>query len=219
MVTVSPFAEPIELDTVIVPVPGVAAVDDKVSVSVLDPLPMVIVWPAVGPEPEKVPVAVAPVALVVRLNVLGLVPAELVTVMVGAVFDAGRACTVPTAEAVVALVVRFNALVPSVIVTPWPALGAPVHVPVALAAIGGLASSVTPSTVTVELPAALLVVTVPVAKAAAPPISTFQSFLTGAFGVGFGLGRSGGKGRLLILEASSTSAALIVPMRLICCIV
>jgi molybdopterin biosynthesis enzyme len=79
---------------------------------------MVIVWPEVEPVPEKVPVAVAPVALVVRVNVLELLPAELVRVMVGAVVDVGAAATVPTTEDAVELVVRFNTFEPWVIVTP-----------------------------------------------------------------------------------------------------
>ena len=62
--------------------------------------------------PEKVPVAVAPVALVVRVNVLELLPAELVRVIVGAMVDVGAADTVPTTEDAVALVVRFNTLEP-----------------------------------------------------------------------------------------------------------
>src|ERR1039458_6845542 len=146
MVTVSPFAEPIfcGLDTVTVPVPGVGAAAEKLSVSVLEPLPMVIVWPLVGPAPEKVPVAVAPVPLFVRLNVLELAPAELVTVMVGAVVEVGAADTVPMAEAVVALVVSTNGLEPFVMVTLWPAPGAPVNVPVALAVVGALAVKVCP---------------------------------------------------------------------------
>ena len=89
-----------------------------VKISVLAPFLMVIVWPEVGPAPEKVPVAVAPVALVVRLNVLGMTPAELVRVMVGAVVDVGAADTVPTTEDAVALVVRFNTFAPLVMVTP-----------------------------------------------------------------------------------------------------
>jgi hypothetical protein len=119
MVTVSPFAAPIELDTVTVPVPGVPAPDDKVSVNVFEvsPFPMVIVWPEVGPVPENVPAAVAPVMLVVRVNVLGLLPSELVSAMVGAVVDVGTADTVPITEAVVALVLRLSALEPFVIVT------------------------------------------------------------------------------------------------------
>jgi len=121
MVTVSPFAEPsfCGFVTVTVPVPGVAAVAEKFSASVFEfnPFVMVIVWPLLGPVPEKVPVAVAPVALVVRLNVLALLPAELVTVIVGATLDVGAADTVPIAVAVVALVVRLKALDPSVIVT------------------------------------------------------------------------------------------------------
>jgi len=77
---------------------------------------MVIVWPAVGPVLETVPVAVAPVALVVRLNVLAMTPAELVRVMMGAVVDVGAADTVPTTEDAVPLVERFNAFAPFVIV-------------------------------------------------------------------------------------------------------
>src|SRR5208337_2866432 len=99
------------------------AVDDKVRVSVLEAFPIVIVWPLVGPAPEKVPVAVAPVALVVKLNVLEVLPAELVIVIVGAVVDVGAADTVPMAVAVVALVVRLNALEPFVMITLWAAPG------------------------------------------------------------------------------------------------
>jgi hypothetical protein len=187
MTMVSPFAEPIfcGLVTVTVPVPGVAAAGDKVSVSVLDPFLMVTIWPLLGPEPEKVPVAVAAVALVVRLNVLGLLPAELVIVIVGAVIDVGAACTVPTAEDIVALVVSFNAFEPLVMVTIWPAPGTPKNIPVALAAVGALAVKVWPSTVTVEVAVAPLLLTVPVTFAEAPPIATFQSFITAPFGVPF----------------------------------
>jgi hypothetical protein len=55
-----------------------------------------------------VPVNEAAVAPLVRVNVLGLAPAELVMVMVGDVLDVGVPDTVPTTEAVVALVVRLN---------------------------------------------------------------------------------------------------------------
>jgi hypothetical protein len=79
---------------------------------------MVIVWPEEGPAPEKVPLAVAPVALVVRVSALELLPAELVMVMVGAMVEVGAADTVPTTEDAVALVVRFNTFAPLVIVTP-----------------------------------------------------------------------------------------------------
>jgi hypothetical protein len=81
---------------------------------------MVIVWlgPAVGPVPETVPVAVAPVELVVRVNVLELSPAELVIVMVGAMVEVGVPDTVPTTDEAVALVVRFNTFAPYVIVAP-----------------------------------------------------------------------------------------------------
>jgi hypothetical protein len=103
------------LDTLTVPVPSVPFI--AVKVSVLAPFLMVIVWPAVGPAPENVPVAVAPVALVVRLNVLGTTPAELVRVMVGAVVEVGAADTVPTTEDAVPLVVRVNTFAPLVMVT------------------------------------------------------------------------------------------------------
>jgi hypothetical protein len=265
MVTVSPFAEPILLgsDTVTVPVPGVGALDEKLSVSVFEfnPFSMVIVWPLVGPVPEKVPVADAPVpllvrlnmlpapvklvtvivgaevdegnadtvpiaeavvALLVRLNVLELLPAELVTVMVGAVLDVGAADTVPIAEAVVALVVRLNTLLPFLIVAAWPAPGAPVNVPVALAVVGALAVKVCPSTVTVELPPlALLVVTVPVALAATPPIATFQSFFSAVFLPlpPPGAVETGPTSGVLAAETSPPSAAFAPPLRLICCIV
>src|SRR5208282_46383 len=110
MVTVSPFAAALGLFTFTVPVPYVPFI--AVKISVLAPLVMVIVWPEVEPVLEKVPVAVAPVPLVVRVNVLGLLPAELVRVMVGAVVDVGIAATVPTTEDAVALVVRFNTFAP-----------------------------------------------------------------------------------------------------------
>jgi len=116
MVTVSLFAAPLALFTLTVPVPYVPFI--AVKVSVLAPFLMVIVWPEVEPVLENVPVAVAPVALVVRVNVLGLLPAELVMVMVGAVVDVGAADTVPTTEDAVALVVRVNTFEPLVMVTP-----------------------------------------------------------------------------------------------------
>ncbi len=116
MATVSLFAAPLALLTLTVPDPYVPFC--AVKTSVLVPFLMVIVWPEVEPVPEKVPVAVAPVALVVRVNVLELLPAELVRVMVGAVVDVGAAATVPTTEDAVELVVRFNTFEPWVIVTP-----------------------------------------------------------------------------------------------------
>jgi hypothetical protein len=182
---------------------------------------MVTVWPLLGPEPEKVPVAVAPVALVVRLNVLGLLPAELVIVIVGAVIDVGTACTVPMADAAAALVVSFNVFEPSVIVTVWLAPGAPVKVPVALAAFGALAGKVWPSTVTVEVAVAPLLLTVPVTLAATPPIATFQSFLTASFVVPFEPGATeyGPPFGAPDMETSTPSTALTRPLRLICCIV
>ena len=48
--------------------------------------------------------------MVVRLNMLGVPPAELVMVIIGAVADVGTPDTVATAEAAVALVVRLNVL-------------------------------------------------------------------------------------------------------------
>ena len=90
---------------------------------------MVIVWPELGPVPENVPVAVAPVGKAVRVSVLELLPAELVSVMVGAVVEVGKAetvpdesfragCTPPTTEDAVALVVTVSVFEPLVIVTP-----------------------------------------------------------------------------------------------------
>jgi hypothetical protein len=110
MVTVSPFAAALALFTFTVPVPYVPFI--AVKVSALEPLVMVMVWPEVEPVPENVPVAVAPVPLVVRVNVFGTLPAELVRPIVGAMADVGIADTVPTTEDAVALVVRFKTFAP-----------------------------------------------------------------------------------------------------------
>jgi hypothetical protein len=78
---------------------------------------MVIVLPAVVPVLENVPVAVAPVALVVRVKVLELLLAELVSVIVGAMVEVGSPATVPTTVDAVPLVVRVNTFAPLTIVT------------------------------------------------------------------------------------------------------
>jgi hypothetical protein len=116
MVTVSPLAAPFALFVVTVPLPCVPFT--AVKVSKLEPFLMVIVWPEVGPAPEKVPVAVAPDGKGVRVNVFELLPAEFVRVMVGDVVEVGNADTVPTTEDVVALVVSVNVFAPLVMVTP-----------------------------------------------------------------------------------------------------
>ena len=97
--------------------PNVPVIAVKASVLLVVLFLMVIVWLTLGPVLETVPVAVAPVALVVRVNVVELVPAELVMVMVGATVEVGAAATVPTTEDAVPLGVRTNAFVPLVIVT------------------------------------------------------------------------------------------------------
>src|SRR5208283_2137292 len=109
-VIVSPFAAPFVLATLTVPVPYVPFC--AVRVSVLAPFWIVIVWPEVDPVPENVPVAVAPVANVVRVNVLELPPAVLLIVSVGAVAEVASADTVPTTVDAVPLVVKLNTLAP-----------------------------------------------------------------------------------------------------------
>jgi hypothetical protein len=60
-------------------------------------------------------------------------------------------------------------------------VGAPVKVPLALAAVGALAVKVWPPTVTVELPVAPLLETVPVCLAATPSKPMLQSFVIFCF--------------------------------------
>ena len=169
--------EPLVTETV-VPAAGVPAavpttfafVPPLASVSVLEPLVTVAVVPANG-VPAVVPMTFAPVPLVVKLRVF----APLTTVI--ALVDRGGVEKVPVWDAAVdRLAVRTS--VPPIVAV-WPFVGLPVKVPVAVAAVGGLASKVTPSTVNVELPEMvpeLSEPTVLVFVAAMPPTPTLQSF-------------------------------------------
>jgi hypothetical protein len=97
------------------------------------------VLPATEPVLEKVPVAVVPVAFVVSVSTCGVAIDEFVIVSVGALVEVGTALTVPIEDSVVAFVDRLNTFAPKVIVAVWLAPGAPVNVPVWLAATGALA--------------------------------------------------------------------------------
>src|SRR5208282_3674681 len=158
-----------------------------------------------------------------------MTPAELVRVMVGAEVEVGAPDTVPTTEDAVPVVVRLKAFAPLVIVALWPTAGAPVNIPVAVAAVGALPVKVTVSTVTVEVPLALLVVTVPAPLAATPPIPTAQSFLRailrflGGFLQMMTGCRSGTSAPetsslgVLVAEMPVFSGGFAPPLRLMCC--
>ena len=113
--------------TVMVAVPPGPAF--KVRTFEFRPFVMTMVWPAVGPAPEKVPIAVAAEALVFRLNTFPFTP--LVMVIVGSVIDVGDPETTPMELAGVPLLVR---VIPFT-VTELPSAGVPEAVPTTVDAV------------------------------------------------------------------------------------